>query len=35
MTKLQKQTVFIRESTFEDEKLFLSAMQRSRSFHHP
>ena len=35
MTTPQKQTVFIREPTLEDESLFLSAMQRSRSLHHP
>jgi GrpB-like predicted nucleotidyltransferase (UPF0157 family)/RimJ/RimL family protein N-acetyltransferase len=31
----QKQKLFIREPTLDDEKMFLSAMQRSRSLHHP
>ncbi len=35
MTILEKKTVFIREPTLEDEKMFLSAMQRSQSFHSP
>src|SRR5690348_969090 len=35
MTILEKKTVFIREPTLEDEKMFLSAMQRSQSIHSP
>lgn len=35
MSMSQKQTLFIREPKPEDEKLFLSAMQRSRLLHHP
>ena len=32
---LQKKKLFIREPTLEDEKMFISAMQHSRSLHHP
>src|SRR3990167_1051597 len=35
MSMSQKQKLFIRESTLADESLFLSAMQCSRSLHHP
>ncbi|HEX4068969.1 MAG TPA: GNAT family N-acetyltransferase [Candidatus Babeliales bacterium] len=35
MSMSQKQKLFIREPTLEDEKMFLSAMQRSHSLHHP
>ncbi|MBX3709645.1 MAG: hypothetical protein KIT56_01730 [Gammaproteobacteria bacterium] len=35
MSMSHKQKLFIREPTLEDEKIFLSVMQRSRSLHHP